>query len=123
MNKALLFWRGVTMAGLFGLLGLIIVWNGWLTPGRYVPLWLELLIFGLPLVLLARGILYGKAIAHVHATLVSLIYTLLGIWFMLTPQEEVYGYWMLFFSILLYTGGFFGAKYINKANETSNENH
>lgn len=115
MNITLLFWRGVTMTGLFGLIGLIVIWNGWLAPIQQVPLWLELLIFGLPLALLSRGILYGKAIAHVHATLVSLIYTIASIWFILTPQEEPYGYLMLLFSILLYTGGFFGAKYINKA--------
>lgn len=121
MNKILVFWRGVTLTGLFGLLGLIVVWNGWLTPGRYVPLWLELLVFCLPLVLLTRGLLYGRALTHVHATLVSLIYTLLGIWFILTPQEEVYGYLMLLFSILLYTGGFFSAKYINKTNNNDNK--
>ena len=117
MNTALLFWRGMAIAGLFGLIGLIIVWNGWLAPIQQVPLWLELILFGLPLVLLARGILYGKALTHVHATLVSLAYTIISIWFILTPQEEPYGYLMLLFSVLLYTGGFFGAKYINKANE------
>lgn len=115
MNKALLFWRGVTMLGLFGLIGLITLWNGWLAPIQQVPLWLELFIFILPLALLARGILYGKALSHVHATMVSLIYAILGVWFILTPQEEIYGYAMLFFSILLYTGGFFGAKQITKA--------
>nr|CAA6830120.1 MAG: Unknown protein [uncultured Thiotrichaceae bacterium] len=119
MNTALLFWRGVTIIGVFGLLGLIIIWNGWLAPVQQVPLWLELLLFGLPLALLARGILYGKAIAHVRATMISLAYTTISIWFILTPQEETYGYLMLLFSILLYAGGFFGAKYISKASETN----
>jgi uncharacterized membrane protein len=119
MNTVLLFWRGVTMLGLFGLIGLITVWNGWLAPIQQVPLWLELLIFVLPLALLTRGILYGKALSHVHATMVSLIYTIMGIWFILTPREEIYGYLMLLFSILLYIGGFFGAKYISKKDSSS----
>ncbi len=116
MNKVLLFWRGATAVGLFGILGLIIVWNGWLAPVQQVPVWLELIIFGLPLVALSRGIMHGNAVTYVHATLVSLVYTVISIWFILTPQEETYGYLMLLFSILLYVGGFFGAKYLNKAN-------
>lgn len=100
------------MLGLFGLTGLIVVWNGWLAPIQQVPLWLELLIFILPLALLTRGILYGRAMAHVYATMISLLYASLGIWFILTPQETVYGYLMLLFSSLLYIGGFFAAKQI-----------
>lgn len=104
------FWRGLTFTGLFGLIGLIAVWNGWLTPVRQVPLWLELLIFTLPLALLIRGILHGNAKTHVHATLISVLYMIFGFWFIFTPQEEWYGYLMLLLSVILYIGGFFSAK-------------
>ncbi|MEZ5476654.1 MAG: DUF2069 domain-containing protein [Thiolinea sp.] len=113
-NPALLFWRGLTMFSLFGLIGLICIWNGWLAPLRQVPLWLELLIFILPLALLIRGILHGRAKTHVYAVMVSLLYMTFGVWFALTPGEAVYGYLMLGLSILLYLGGFFGAKQLSK---------
>lgn len=102
--------RGCAIGGLFGLIGLIALWNGWLAPIQQVPLWLEMLIFIFPLALLIRGILRGQPTTHVYATLVSLIYLIFGCWYIFTPQEEIYGYLMLLFAVMLYIGGFFGAK-------------
>ncbi len=106
--------RGCAITGLFGLMGLIAAWNGWLTPVQQVPLWLELLIFILPLALLIRGILRGLPATHVYATIVSLLYMVFGCWYAFTPQEEIYGYLMLLFAAMLYIGGFFGAKLLDK---------
>lgn len=114
MMNNLMMWRSVTLIGLFGLMGLITIWNGWLAPIQQVPLWLELLIFLLPLTLLIRGLLHGLDSTHVHATLVALIYMILGVWFVLTPQETIYGSLMLAFSLLLYAGGFLAAKVMQK---------
>ena len=115
----LIFWRSVTLTGLFGLIALIFLWNGWFTPIQQVPLWLELLIFTLPLALLIRGILHLNPKTHVYAILVSLIYMCLGCWFILTPNESLYGYLMLALSILLYAGGFFTAKILGKSNKAA----
>jgi len=106
--------RSSAITGLLGLIILICVWNGWLTPIQQVPLWLELLIFVSPLAPLVKGILSGNAATHVHATLISLLYLIFAVWYILTPQEEVYGYLMLLFGIMLYVGGFFGAKQLGK---------
>lgn len=115
LNIPLRAWwvRGCAIGGLFGLIGLIALWNGWLTPVQQVPLWLELLIFILPLALLIRGILLGIPLTHVYATMVSLIYMIFGCWYSFTPQEEIYGYLMLGLAVMLYIGGFFGAKLLN----------
>ena len=116
LNIPLRAWwvRGCAIGGLFGLIGLIATWNGWLAPVQQVPLWLELLIFILPLALLIRGILRGIPATHVYATMVSLLYMIFGCWYAFTPQEEVYGYLMLGLSVMLYIGGFFGAKLLSK---------
>ncbi|MGB1255237.1 MAG: DUF2069 domain-containing protein [Thiolinea sp.] len=106
--------RGCAIGGLFGLIGLICIWNGWLAPIQEVPLWLEMLIFILPLALLIRGILRGLPATHVYATIVSLIYLIFGCWYAFTPNEEVYGYLMLLFATMLYIGGFFGAKLLDR---------
>ena len=115
LNIPLQAWwvRGCAIGGLFGLIGLIVIWNGWLAPIQQVPLWLEMLIFILPLALLIRGILRGLPMTHVYATMVSLIYMTFGCWYAFTPQEEIYGYLMLFLAVILYIGGFFGAKLLH----------
>lgn len=103
-------WRSLTFIGLFGLILLITVWNGWLAPIQQVPLWLELLLFVGPLALLIRGIWRKSPRTHVHATLLSLVYMSYGFWYLFTPQEERYGTVMLILSITLYVGCFFSAK-------------
>ncbi len=112
--------RGCAIGGLFGLIGLIAAWNGWLAPVQEVQLWLEMLIFILPLALLIRGILRGHPVTHVYATMVALLYMIFGCWYAFTPQEEIYGYLMLLLAVMLYIGGFFGAKLLgNKAQKSS----
>jgi uncharacterized membrane protein len=113
MNK-LALWRNLTLVGLLGLIGVIILWNVWLTPVQSVPLWLELLLLLPPLLLLVRGIFQGNAKTHVHAVLVSLLYLTLGIWIAIDPQERVYGYALITLSVCLYAGGFMSAKVLGK---------
>ncbi|MDD5393919.1 MAG: DUF2069 domain-containing protein [Thiothrix sp.] len=113
MNK-LALWRNLTLVGLLGLIGVIILWNVWLTPVQSVPLWLELLLLLPPLLLLVRGIFQGNAKTHVHAVLVSLLYLTLGIWVAIGPQERMYGYALIMLSVCLYAGGFMSAKVLGK---------
>ena len=102
------------MGGLFGLIALILLWNGWLTPVQTFPRSLELLILLAPLLWLLRGILEGRNSTHVYAVLVSLAYVTLGAWYAFTPQEEPYGWLMIVCSVLLYAGGFMSAKITGK---------
>lgn len=106
----LILWRTLTMTGLFGLIGLIIIWNGWLTPVQALPRALEVLLLITPLLFPLGGILHGHARAHVHATLYALLYATLGIWHIFLPPEEPYGYLLLLLSIALYAGGFMTAR-------------
>ena len=110
-NFRLPLWLARTLAigGLLGLVILIVLWNGWLDPQQRVPRSIELSIMLFPLLFLVRGILGGRPPAHVHATLISLLYLSIGIWFAFTPGEEPYGYLMTTLSIMLYLGGFFVA--------------
>lgn len=113
MNKAAL-WRVLTLGGLLGLIGLILVWNLWLRPVQQVPLWLEFGFLITPLLLLLPGILRGNSKTHVYAVLVSLLYVTLGIWVVIDPLEKVYGYALIGLSICLYAGGFMSAKLLGK---------
>ena len=112
--KTVALWRNLTLIGLLGLIGLIVVWNLGLAKVQHVPVWLELLLLLPPLLLLVPGIWQGKAKTHVHAVLVSLLYLTLGIWIALDPQERVYGYALITLSVCLYAGGFMSAKVLGK---------
>lgn len=112
--KNLVIWRNLTLFGLMGLIGLIVVWNAWLRPVQHVPLWLELALLLAPLLLLVRGIWQGNAKTHVFAVLMSLLYLMLGIWVVLDPQERAYGYALILLSVCLYAGAFMAAKLLGK---------
>lgn len=108
--RILPYWQHLTSLSLIGLIVLIIVWNGWLTPVQQIPRSIELLILLLPLVFFVRGILHKHYNRYVQVTFPALFYFLLGIWYVLTPQEMAYGIGMTLLSIGLYLGGFFSAR-------------
>lgn len=107
-------WRTLAIAGLLGLIFWIILWNGWLTPVQYLPRWLELLVLLPPLLYLVRGTLHGRIKTSVHAILISLLYATIGVWFAVSPAEQLYGYILLALSVSLYAGSFMTAKVLGK---------
>lgn len=110
MKNWLWVWRGSALLGLLGLIALIILWNGWLSTTQQFPRSLEILILLLPLMPLIRGIIRGSNRSHVFSILVALLYATLGVSYLFSPQEEIYGWLMLLASSLLYIGGFMSAK-------------
>jgi uncharacterized membrane protein len=112
--NTLKIWQGMAIIGLIGLILLIILWNGWLTPVQTIPRSIEMLIMLAPLLLFLRGTLHGRYNTHVIITFPAMFYLLIGFWYVFTPQEEIYGYLMMLFSLLLYTGGFMYARTIMK---------
>lgn len=109
-DHLLWLWRSCSVGGLLGLIALIILWNGWLSTTQQFPRSLEIFILLLPLMPLIRGILKGSNRSHVFSILVSLLYATLGVWYLFSPQEEIYGWLMILTSSLLYIGGFMSAK-------------
>lgn len=106
------YWQGLAIAGLLGLVVLIIVWNAWLAPWetQVIPRPIEFAIFLLPLAFLTKGLINGSNTVHAYASFTSLFYVLFGFWYILTPLEEYYVAGMLFFGFLLYIGSFMYAR-------------
>jgi len=100
----------LTTTSLIGLIVLIVVWNGWLTPVQHIPRSIELLLLLAPLLFFVRGILHKRYNSYVQVTFPALFYFLLGIWYALTPQEVGYGISMTLLGLCLYLGGFFSAR-------------
>jgi uncharacterized membrane protein len=117
MIDTLTLWRIVTLVGLLGLMALIILWNGWLTPVQYLNRGLEIAILEFPLLFFVRGLMNGEREKHIAVTLLSLIYFFMGVWFIFAPKESLYGYVMTFLSLCLYFGGFFYVRTLDKSRE------
>ena len=108
------FWRSLAAIGILGLLVLIVVWNGWLTPVQYFPRSIEIAIMSIPLLFFVRGVLYGKRDTFIAATLLSFPYGLIGIWYVFSPREAVYGYLMLALSLCLFFGSLLNVWVLDK---------
>ena len=107
-------WQWLTTLSLLGLIVLITLWNGWLTPVQHIPRSIELLMLLAPLLFFVRGILNKRYDSYVQVTFPALFYFLLGIWYSLTPQEVGYGILMTLLGLGLYLGGFFSARTLMK---------
>jgi len=98
------FWRFLAAVGAVGLVVLIVLWNGWLSPVQEFPRSIEIGLLVAPLLIFLRNILRGERNAFIVATLLSFVYALLGIWYIYSPEEVLYGYLMLALSLLLFFG-------------------
>ncbi len=97
-------WRALAALGILGLVILIVVWNSWLTPVQVYPRSVEILFFAGPLLFFIRGILHARRYTMVVITMVSFAYILMGVWYILSVDEKLYGYLLLAFSFLMFLG-------------------
>jgi len=70
----------------------------WLTPNQQYPKSVEILFFAGPLLFFIRGILHARRYTMVVITMVSFAYILMGVWYILSVDEKIYGYLLLGFS-------------------------
>lgn len=90
--------------GIIGLVVLIVLWNSWLTPVQVYPRSVEILFLAGPLLFFTRGIMHARRYTMVVITMVSFAYILMGIWYILSVDEIIYGYLLFAFSFLMFLG-------------------
>lgn len=66
--------RGASLIGYFGLLALVSVWTVSQAPADRIPLAPVLILAVVPLLVMLRGILHGRARAHFWTSIVALLY-------------------------------------------------
>ena len=97
-------WRALAGLGILGLVVLIVIWNSLLTPIQEYPRSVEILFFAGPLLFFIRGVLHARRYTMVVITMVSFVYILMGVWYILSVDEKTYGYLLLLFSFLMFLG-------------------
>ena len=113
-----ILWRTLAAIGIAGLVILIVVWNGWLTPVQDTPRSFEIGLLVAPLLFFVRKVMRGQRNAFIAATLLSFPYALLGIWYAYSDQEIFYGYLMLLFSLFLFFGSLLTVWILDKRDKT-----
>lgn len=97
--------RYAALAGYFGLLGLLMLWNIWLAPSRYFPVAMVLIVLVVPLLFPLRGLLHGRISAHLWAGLLALLYFVHGVVEAVSnPAQRWLGLLEIVFSLALFAG-------------------
>jgi len=81
-----IFFRALAGLGILGLVILIVLWNGWMSPVQDFPRSIEITVFVAPLLFFVRGVLRGNRDTFIIVMLISFIYILTGIWYMYSAE-------------------------------------
>lgn len=97
--------RALTLTGYFGLLGLLLCWNAWLSPPEHLPVALVLIALVVPLLFPLRGLLHGKPYTHSWVTFLAIFYLMLGLGEAVAgPTERSLAILEVIFSLMLLAG-------------------
>jgi len=101
-----------TLIGYFGLLILLTLWLTVFAPPNHRPIAIVLPIMVGPLLFALRGVLYGRPYTHAWLSMLSLLYFTHGVvetWS--NSAERWYAALEVVFSVLLFLGSMFYARY------------
>lgn len=104
--------RLASLTGYFGLLILLTLWFTVLAPSSHLPVVVMLMVFVGPLLFPLRGLLHGKPYTHAWTSMLTLLYFTHGVieaWS--NNAERGYALLEVFFSVLLFLGSMFYARY------------
>lgn len=107
--------RTATLLGYMLLVTQILVWHGWLHPPQHLPRSLVLALLLAPLLFPLPGILQGRPYTHAWASLIALIYFVLGVAHAAAAPERGYGILQIGSSLLLFFGCIFYARLRSRA--------
>ena len=68
-----------SLAAYLMLLSVLVAWNAWIDPPESIPRMIPLLLLGLPLLAVLRGLLHGRSKSCQLAALLALVYFSLGL--------------------------------------------
>jgi len=116
MNRQFLS-RWCALIGYFGLLALLLSWFTWLAPPVNVPRVVPIILLVVPLLFPLRGILHARRYTHQWVTFLSLFYFMVGVdaSFNHGEGQAWLGYLTVMFSLLLFIGSMFFARFTPSA--------
>ncbi|MEJ2406507.1 MAG: DUF2069 domain-containing protein [Candidatus Thiodiazotropha sp.] len=102
----------VAVSGYFGLIFLLLAWQGWISPPRALPISVALFLLLVPLLFPLRGILYGKAYTFAWASFLSMLYFIHGVVEAYSsPEDRWLAVLEIVLSVTFYTGSMLYARF------------
>ncbi len=121
MQKKIALYRTLALAGYFGLLLLNLLWFTIISPAIHTPVALILIATLIPLLFPLKGLLHGKPYTYAWSSFLTFYYFFIAVDFAFNNiDDKLYGYIQLFFSVLMFIGCIFYARYATRASKTDN---
>ena len=112
MNKVTLF-RWCALIGYLGLLALMLSWFTWIAPPENIPRVVVIVLLVVPLLFPLRGMLHARRYTHQWVSFLSMFYFMVGVdaSFNYAEGQAWLGYLTVVFSLMLFVGSIFYARY------------
>lgn len=115
--------RWLTLVGYFSLMAGFYLWHLWITPLETHLISIIFLLQLGPLMLPLFGLLKGKLYTHAWAMYVAIYYFVVGVWYAGDDAEFYFGLYVIFTSLVFFTGTAVYTRFMGKAQNQTNETH
>ncbi len=110
--------RWLTLIGYFGLMGGFYLWHLWLHPLEKYLISIILLFQLGPLMFPLFGLLKGKVYTHAWAMYLAIYYFSIGVWYAASVEQFYFGLYIVFTSLVFFTGTVFYVRLVSRAQKT-----
>ena len=107
--------RWTTLLGYFSLMAGFYLWHLWLHPLEKHLISIILLLQLGPLMFPLFGLLKGKVYTHAWSMYLAIYYFIVGVWYAGADEEFYFGLYIIFTSLVFFSGTLFYARLAGKA--------
>lgn len=118
--NAIPLFRALTLLGYFSLMGGFYIWHLWIHPLEKHLISVILLLQIGPLMLPLFGLLKGKVYTHAWSMYLAIYYFIVGVWYAGADEQFYFGLYIIFTSLIFFTGTMFYARLAGKAAKKQN---
>ena len=111
----------LALAGYFSLMAGFYLWHLWLQPLEKHLISIVLLLQLGPLMLPLFGLLKGKVYTHAWSMYLAIYYFIVGVWYAGDDGQFYFGLYIVFTSLVFFTGTLFYARLAGRAQKQSQQ--
>jgi len=111
--------RWLTLIGYFSLMAGFYLWHLWIHPLEKHLISIVILLQLGPLMIPLFGLLKGKLYTHAWSIYVAIYYFIVGVWYAGADAEFYFGLYIIFTSLIFFTGTTLFTRFTGKAQSQS----
>ena len=113
--------RWLTLSGYFSLMAGFYLWHLWIHPLEKHLISVVILLQLGPLMLPLFGLLKGKVYTHAWSMYIAIYYFIVGVWYAGADDDFYFGLYVIFTSLLFFTGTLLYARFAGKQQNRSTD--